>query len=246
MPEPRSWVFVVGCYNSGTTLLHDVLAAHPLVGTLPDEGQFCTDQLPRPRDVGLPRMWAAEPERFHLDENSDPGIDVVALKRQWAAQFDDYRRPVLLEKSPTNAARTRWLEKHFQPARFIGIVRNGYAVAEGLHRKRRHPYPLAARQWAESNRVMLADFDHLQDKLLIRYEELTEEPRRHLSEIFAFVGLDAPDDLVGRLADGVWDVHKSSSPIRNMNDRSMAALTADDRRDIEEAAGPMLRRLGYL
>ena len=28
MPTPEKWVFIVGCYNSGTTLLHDLLASH--------------------------------------------------------------------------------------------------------------------------------------------------------------------------------------------------------------------------
>ena len=36
--NPEKWLFVVGCYNSGTTLIADALADHPQIAALPDEG----------------------------------------------------------------------------------------------------------------------------------------------------------------------------------------------------------------
>ena len=73
IPRPDKWVFIVGCYGSGTTLLNKMLATHPMVGSLSTEGQFFTDQLPLPRNLGLSRLWALEPERFYLDESSPDG-----------------------------------------------------------------------------------------------------------------------------------------------------------------------------
>jgi hypothetical protein len=113
MPKPDRWVFLVGCYNSGTTLLHDLLASNPNVGSLHTEGQFLTDQLVLPKAVGLARLWASQPEHFQMDESSDGGVSADKIKRQWGARFDDPNRPVLIEKSPTNAARTRWLQRVF-------------------------------------------------------------------------------------------------------------------------------------
>ena len=35
-PKPEKWVFITGCYNSGTTLLHEILAMHAKVGSTED------------------------------------------------------------------------------------------------------------------------------------------------------------------------------------------------------------------
>ncbi|MBK9319321.1 MAG: sulfotransferase [Bacteroidetes bacterium] len=57
-PEPEKWVFILGCYNSGTTLLHKLLATHSDIGSMPNEGQFYSSQLPggeiqSPQNMGI-------------------------------------------------------------------------------------------------------------------------------------------------------------------------------------------------
>jgi hypothetical protein len=242
-PRPDKWVFIVGCYNSGTTLLHKLLAAHPDIGSMANEGQFYTDQLVLPRSVGLYRLWAIKPEQFYLDENSQTDINVNSLKRQWGAQFNDPTRLVLLEKSPTNAARTRWLQKQFENAHFIGIVRNGYAVAEGIHRKGHHPLDVAAKQWACSNEIMLRDFELLNNQLLIRYEDLVTSPNQTFQKMLAFLGLSKYG--LENIVEHNWSIHKEVSPIIDMNHRSLTALSKSERDIIRLTAGDMLSRLGY-
>lgn len=241
-PRPDKWVFIVGCYNSGTTLLHDLLATHPSIGSMPNEGQFYTDQLVLPRAVGLYRLWAMKPELFYLDESSQTNIDVNRLKRQWGAQFNDPTRPILLEKSPTNVARTRWLQKHFKNAHFIGIIRNGYAVAEGIRRKANYPLDVAAKQWVLSNEIMLHDFELLDRKFMLRYEDLVATPNQTFQRILSFLGLsgDGPD-----ITNQVWSIHKEHSTIKDMNHRSLLALSASERDTIRLVAGDVLNRLGY-
>ncbi len=242
LPAPEKWVFVVGCYNSGTTLLHDLLARHPAVGSMPKEGQFYTDELLLPMSVGLPRLWSLEPERFRLNESSGSGVNVARLKRQWGAHYNDPTRPILLEKSPTNAARTRWLQAHFANAHFIGIIRDGRAVAEGIRRKVGHSLEIAATQWVRSNEIMLEDFTALEHSMLIRYETFTDRPDQMFTDILDFLGLaKALPSVEGR----EWRVHEQVSVIRNMNDRSMSRLTSQDLSVIDGIAGGLLRRLGY-
>lgn len=242
LPRPERWVFLVGCYNSGTTLLHDVLATHPHIGSMVWEGQFFTDQLPLPKALGLPRLWALAPERFRLREGEGEGVNTARLKRQWGAQYNDPHRPILLEKSPTNAGRTRWLQQHFPGAHFIGIVRNGYAVAEGIHRKAGHPLETAAEQWRVSNEIMFEDFEHLERKILVRYEDLTESFDTSMSEIARFLGLEG--SYFGA-KERSWKIHEQTSSVRNMNPRSLASLSSDDVERIHAVAGPLLERLGY-
>lgn len=246
---PKKWLFVVGCYNSGTELLMTLLGSHTGISSLPVEGQFLTDQLLSDYELGLPRMWALREDLFRLGEDAG-GPDPLRLKKEWLMRLDR-SRPVFLEKSPPNAARTRWLQRHFENAHFIGIVRNGYAVAEGIRRKAEPfhlrdgwPIDLCARQWNRSNEVLLEDSAHLDRLLWVRYEDLATDPAGELSRILGFLDLQdqggAGIDL-GRS----WSVHEKEEPIRDMNRESIARLTPEEIAAVTREAEPMLRHFGY-
>lgn len=247
--EPQCWAFIVGCYNSGTELLVKLLGSHPDVARLPDEGQFLTDQLPQPHAEGLPRMWVLREDLFRLTEE-DVGPDVIRLKKEWISRLDR-SRPVFLEKSPPNAARTRWLQRHFTNARFIAIVRNGYAVAEGIRRKARlthcpegWPLELCARQWARHHEVLLEDAPSLDYLQWIRYEDLTEDPGTVLEQILKFLCVDDGGETAIDRARS-WSVHERSEPIRNMNAESIGRLSQEEIEIVTRVAGPMIEHFGY-
>lgn len=244
IPHPERWAFFVGCYNSGTTLFHNLLARHRDVGSMPFEGQFYTDQLPRPMDLGLPRLWAIRPELFRLRDGEDGDVDIPRLKRQWAAAYNDHTRPVLLEKSPTNAARTRWLQEHFENAHFVLILRDGRAVAEGIRRKEGHDIRTTARQWRVSNEIMLEDAERLERWKLFRYEDLAADSQGTMDEICEFLGLSPLQESPENLDLKVHGLRLTG--VTNQNQKSMERLSAEDLDVIEDEAGEMLRRLGYL
>ncbi len=245
VPSPRSWVFVVGCYNSGTELLTRILGTHPEVAELPYEGQFLTDQFTPAFRLGLPRMWVLNEEQFRLTE-ADDGPDPIRLQKEWGIRLDR-SRSIHLEKSPMNAARTRWLQRHFPNAHFILLVRNGYPVTEGIRRKATPPHlpawplELCARQWARSNEILREDAAYLERVLWTRYEDLTADPAGEVARILDFLDLDSQ----GLDLDRAWQVHERSEPIRNMNAESIARLTPGDRRVIRRVAGETLRSFGY-
>ncbi len=236
---PKKWVFIVGCYNSGTTLLHDVIASHPAVAHLPREGQYCTDQLLIPSEVGLTRVWALQPDTFIPSPQNEP--DAEKIKRQWCGYMSNPLLPVFLEKSIPNAARILWLNKHFPNAHFIALIRNGYAVAEGIRRKAGQSVEVAAKQWQQSNRIMLKQLEQVENKLLLRYEDLTSKPAENLDKVMTFLDLD-----VSKLkTDQKWTVHGDTSNIRNMNARSLARLSNEDKAFIHQEAGELLDSFHY-
>ncbi len=246
-PRPDRWVFVVGCYNSGTELLMNVLGAHPEIGALPTEGQFLTDQLVADYELGLHRMWVLREDFFRLTE-ADPGPDALRMKKEWGLRLDR-SCPVLLEKSPPNTARTRWLQHHFENAHFIAMVRNGYAVAEGIRRKARPkhlregwPIEQCARQWNRCYEVLLEDAGHLARLQWLKYEDLVEDPHRELERVLDFLGLAGSREVD---PGAHWRVHERNEPIRDMNPESIGRLTADDIDTIRRVAAPMLRHFGY-
>ncbi len=247
VPRNKQWVFLVGCYNSGTTLLAELMGQHQAISALPTEGHFITDEFVKDYDVGLPRMWVGREEFFYLTED-DQGPDPDRIKKEWGMRLD-LSRPVLLEKSPPNTAKTRWLQKHFENPYFIGIVRNGYAVAEGITRKGnpQHladgwPIEMSAYQWKRSNEVLEKDAKHLKHLIWISYEELTADPLATLNKLAAFLGISRFDDVD---FDKSWSVHEKDEPIRNMNQESIDRLSREQIDKINEVAGDMLDHYGY-
>ncbi len=237
--QPKKWVFIVGCYNSGTTLLHDVIASHPSVAHLPREGQYCTDQLLIPSEIGLTRIWAFQPELFIPSADSQP--DAEKIKRQWCGYMSNPTLPVFLEKSIPNAARIIWLNEHFPNAHFIALIRNGYAVAEGIHRKAGQSVEVAAKQWRASNNIMLGQLEQVEHKLLLRYEDVTSQPAENLDRMMKFLGLDSSRLVL----DKKWMIHGDASNIRNMNARSLSRLSKEEKAFIRQEAGELLEAFHY-
>ena len=234
-PTNKKWIFIVGCYNSGTTLLHNVLATHPDIGSMPQEGQALNDQFPTPKALKIPRLWILKRELFHLSEDNPPASVADKLKQQWSRHYNNINKPILIEKSITNTARILWLNKHFQEASFIGIIRNGYTVAEGIHRRAGHDFDLGARQWAISNQIMLDDLEQVPRKLIILYEDLAQNPTTTLNTISDFIGVkNTFDKAIGKFK------------IRDLNPESLSRLSPDAKQKIEKEASPLLTKLGYL
>jgi hypothetical protein len=247
VPRPYAWAFVIGCYNSGTTLLANLLSAHPDISALPTEGQFITDQLPKDFAVGLGRMWHKREDLFRLTEDDD-GPDVKRIKKEWGVRLDRTCR-VLLEKSPPNTPRARWLQANFENAHFVSLVRNGYAVAEGIMRKGRPHHRAegwsiadAAQQWRRSIEVVEADASHLERLLWVRYEDVASRPIETLSSITTFLGLTP--FLESYLPESV-SIHERNQSVTDLNSESIARLTEEDINTFNAIAADCLRRFDY-
>lgn len=251
--KPDRWIFIVGCYNSGTTLLNAILSTHDRIGGLDCEGVVLTDALPRPEEFGWTRMWYRCFDQMRLEPGDGMEERAHRVKRQWSFSYP--RNPTnLLEKSIVNAARIPFLDAYFRPAHFIYLVRDGYAVAEGIRRKAEparwdHPiyeddYPieLCAEQWKKTDEVVRQDREEVDHFLRIHYEELTSVPKSAIKKITDFLDVEPIDEskLQGR-----WNVHGYGKPIQNMNPRSYARLTTKDVEAIEQVAGSVLRSYGY-
>jgi len=240
--QPKKWVFIVGCYNSGTTLLHNVLAALPNVAQLPREGQYCTDQLLVPSTAGLVRSWALHPELFTLDAAAKSPPDIDRLQRHWCSMMSPPGAGIYLEKSIPNAARIPWLNARFPNASFIAIVRNGYVVAEGIRRKADRSLAQGARQWAVSNDIMLQDLKSVERAHVITYEDFTESPEQVMGTLLSFLELPASQNM---MQGKEWTIHGVQSSIKNMNQASLQRLSTGDKKIIEGEAGELLDHLGY-
>ncbi len=247
VPKNKTWVFLVGCYNSGTTLLAELLGQHPDISALSTEGHFITDQFIKDYDVGLPRMWVGREDIFCLTED-DNGPDPIRIQKEWGMRLD-LTKSVLLEKSPPNSAKTRWLQKHFENAHFIGIVRNGYAVSEGISRKAepRHllngwPIEMSAYQWMRSNEILKSDAMHLKHFVWVKYEDLVDDIEGTLNKLAEFIGISTFQSFEkGR----EWRIHERNDRIKNLNRISIEKLSHADIDRINTVAGELIQEFGY-
>ena len=251
--SPMRWIFIIGCYNSGTTLLDHILAQHPSIAGLQEEGVWLTDSLPRPEDFGCTRMWHKCLENVSLQPGQNMEQLAARIKRQWSIWYP--ADPAnCLEKSIANATHMLFLQEYFHPAYFIYIVRNGYAVSEGIRRKSnlsrwKNPYykktysiSLCAEQWEVSDELITSEAIHLNRFLQIYYEDLCDKPEYVLSRITDFLGIDPlPRSIFHR----AWSVHEKVSSIQNMNHQSIKCLSEQDIQAIAAVAGNRLIKHDY-
>jgi hypothetical protein len=226
------WIFLVGCNNSGTTLIHDVLAATGQFSFMPHEGQRYTDVLKRAEKRGYQRVWSEYVGELELDERH-PTNGVSRLLFDWLGELALPLKPMILEKTTANAVRMRWLQRAFPEAAFLGIVRNGYAVVEGIKRKGGKSVARGARHWRQVNEIMLKDAKHVKKFLLVRYEDFVTAPRETLSRIAEFLGLQMDD------------IGAARTPIQDMNAWSIGRLDQAELRAITQEAGDFLEQMGY-
>jgi hypothetical protein len=186
-------VFVAGLHRSGTTLLARCLAAHPAIGGLAhtgvpeDEGQHLQDVLPSAGALGGPGRFALRPEA-HVTEAS-PLVSREAALRLLGAwnPYWDQTRPLLLEKSPANLLRTRFLQALFPRAAFVVVVRHPVAVSLATRKWCHRPLPWLLRHWLAAHATFREDRPHLRRILCVSYERLLRAPRATLAEVCAFL-----------------------------------------------------------
>ena len=238
-------LFVICVNNSGSTFLRKALATSRRTWNLPWEGRFAGGYVgPLPaNDPGLAvsaRIWAAR--KRWLDIFEDPAkYDWPRTRKAWyfQAHARDPAASVFVERSPEHLPIVDALARHFRNARFLFMVRNPYAVCEGICRtlRRLHANGLRAPREAASEGVRLeilaarhvaACLEHQRRNVeafgergrLFTYEAMCAEPERTARTIRELA--PALDDLNLRQR---LPVHRNyHEMLTDMNARQIARL----------------------
>jgi hypothetical protein len=195
--EEHRFVFLAGLHRSGTTLLARLLAAHPEIsgfsdtGAPADEGQHLQSVYPSDHEYGRPGRFGFAPE-MRLTETSPLASEESArrLFEQWAPHWD-LSRPVLLEKSPPNLLKTRFLQALYPESAFVVIIRHPIPVSIPTAKWRgTRRYDRMFEHWLRCHALFEADRKHLGRVHVLTYEDLVHDPAGVLRGVFEFLQLD--------------------------------------------------------
>ena len=250
---------VVGCARSGTSILGELLAAHPSVAYV-FEAQRTWDQVGNARDQSH-RLVAA-----------DATPEARAQIRAWFAEQLG-SAALVVEKTPRNILRLPFVRAVFPEARVIHIVRDGRDVACSLlpgigGAKWRHLKPPSwqrllaehtgvvrcALVWNEVLEIALADLSDM-PHLQVRYEDLIAAPERVATAVLRY--LDLPEHpsvaaFLRKIQNETADSYHAERQVKWYRDdhavrvgRWRENMTPPEQRVVGELLAPLLRRLGY-
>lgn len=215
-------------------MLYRLLGEHPEVSPLAgtarpgNEGQHNQTVYPSDTYHSKAGRFAFRPEA-RLTETSPLVTDENRKKlfEEWSRYWDT-SRPYLLEKSPPNLIRTRFLQAMFPDSYFVAILRhpipNLLATQKWDPGTRPH---VLLEHWLRAHELFVEDAPHIRRLHVLRYEDLVTDPDRELGQVFGFLGLDDPNP--GREpAEGVnADNFASDRTLRvNVNDKYFAEWRA--------------------
>ena len=233
-------LFAVSPNNSGSTFLEHALATCRAAWSLAREGKRMlgysgptTYQSPRPGEPKPGLVWAAR--RHWIDRFADPrSYDWPRNRKAWyfQASAQDPRAPVFVTKSPPFLLLVEQLIRHFRNAKFLFMVRNPYAVCEGICRNYRSQFVPEARSLEEEAALHVArclawqrrNVQAYRDRsVFFTYEAMCAEPGRVTRRIRALVPELDDLDLRRRLPvkENTYD-----EMLTDMNSRQIERLDA--------------------
>ena len=162
-----SVIFICGCGHSGTTLIANMIAAHP--------------------DVYIPLRET----HIFKPKNRQQAEDGY---RALYAEAEDAGKRILAEKTPRHIRRLALIRRVVPDPLFVIPVRDGRDVAASYAR-RTGDAGLGVRQWIKSNTVAARQRDR-SDALVYRHEDLVVDTERTVREICEFARIPFDDCML--------------------------------------------------
>ena len=238
-------LFIISPNNSGSTFLKNALATSRRTWNLVREGQN-TFGFAGPRSVGkLALGWASD--QSWIDRFTDPrNYDWPSIRRAWYFQAFSFGvdARVFVEKSPPFLLIVDDLVRQFRAARFLFMVRDPYAVVEGILRRSPRIWspriPAAEAPTVAATHVITClkyqrrNIESSNGRgVFFSYEEMCGKPEQVVRSIAGLV--PELDDVILRQRLRVKDSYDEM--LRNMNEQQIARLSVEQRDRINEVFG---------
>jgi len=194
-------VFVGGVHRSGTTVIANAVATHPEIsglsntGVPENEGQHLQHVYSPARAYGgFGRFGFADESHLTEDSVGDRTETRKRLLEAWTPYWDT-SKPILLEKSPPNLLKTRFLQELFPRSHFVVVVRHPIAVMYATHKIvkpwERIDLGRYILHWLKCHETLVEDMPYLTGLTMIRYEDFMANPNAELARLYKALGLRA-------------------------------------------------------
>lgn len=195
----KQLVFIAGLHRSGTTILASELGKHPSISGLEntqvrkDEGQFLQSVYPIAAKFGGPGKFGLHKES-HLTEDSELCTEINAsnIIKDWMPYWD-LDKSILLEKSPPNITKTRFLQRLFPKSKFIALLRHPIAVSLATQKWSKNSLDDLFSHWLSCHQILKEDQLKLNQFITIGYEDLVQNAEEKMNQIYSFLDI-APEE----------------------------------------------------
>ena len=175
-----------------------------------------------------------------MDESHPLATDENAntIMSEWGKHLDLSCR-YIVEKSPPNIVRSRFLQKLFPQSRFIVILRHPLVVSYATHNKWPNTGISSLLEHALlAYEIFLKDMQKLHSVYILRYEELVHDPQGTIDDIFRFLEL-APVEVSQEVHSNVNEKYfmKWENTQKHSSEHNIYKLT--------EKFEPRMNRFGY-
>lgn len=193
--DEKQFLFLGGVHRSGTSFLNRTLGKHPDIsafagtGKPEDEGQHLQSIYPPDYVHGSPGRFGFHPDSS-MDEHHPLATNASAehIYAEWV-QYWDISKPILMEKSPPNIIRTRFLQRLFPDSMFLMILRHPVSVAYATLKWCPVDLPALIEHTLRCYERLAEDRLFLNDLLVFRYEDMLRNPQRIFRKIEKFCGI---------------------------------------------------------
>jgi len=216
--KPLRWIFVVGCYNAGTTVVKDAIALHSEISTMPIEGDLLTQQMSNLEQGGWARCLYGNKKSI-IANKLNSKLNTTEILKDWAPWIRSNK--IFMDKAISHSCRLAQLRTTFgESCKFIVVTRNRNDVVSGINRRSvpsgiaksqlgssEYPQELLEAQWEFMYRMISSDAQS-KDSFVISYEDFMERPEAVTRNAFEFLDLNDPGVTLrtGRLHVGIKSI----------------------------------------
>ncbi len=265
-------LFLLGMPRSGTKLLRTLLNAHPAIHIAQVETHFIPywhanwdsyDDLADlqsfrkfyDKALGLPYFtytrdfqpvitcedWYEGCKRYDL-----PGVFEALIRHD--AGLPGQTAGIWGDKTPSYLTHMPLLKALFPAARFIHIVRDARDFCLSSNRAWGKHMLRSAQAWSDGISTAMQGARQLgDDYLLLRYEDLVQDPETTLRNTCSFLGVAFRESMLtlSAPAENLGDTRESSSIVAGNTTKYLGAMNPGTLRKIESITAGELRVLGY-
>jgi len=217
----HTYFFILSPPYCGSTMLSEIISTSKNVSTNNVFGTREGQTLPTVRKT-----------MFHDQRwNEQLDYDWSLIKKEWL-KYWDLRKPILLEKSPSNIFRANSIEEEFKPNLFIIFHRNPYAQCESLIRRDKMQPKLAAELAVKCLKVQQKNIQHLKNTLHLSYESFTSNPEKAKEEIIKM--LPELSDIKLNIKLSSHNFSANNNELKNVNSQKISKMMPDEIQEIND------------